>query len=162
MAIPAGAFYAPKHTPQGFSVASSSVFERKTQVVRVPIPAGAFFAPPKHAPKLGSACPHSCRGFFRPPKTRPKAFSAAKMLFRVRKHTFIGPIPTYVGICVSPFPQGLFLPPQERPRVFPEEKIVFRAHETLVWHTPLDPADPPDWCHQLPLGPSLHTHWGSG
>ena len=60
--------------------------------------------------------------------------------------------------CVSPFPQGLFMPPKTRPRVFPEAKVAFRVDETLVWHTrpdPADPADPPDWCHQVPLRPSL-------
>ena len=47
--IPAGAFYAPKNTPQGFYVAKNCVFLGKTQGVRVPIPAGAFYAPPKYA-----------------------------------------------------------------------------------------------------------------
>ena len=57
--------------------------------------------------------------------------------------------------CVSPFPQGLFMPPKTRPRVFPEAKVAFRVDETLVWHTRPDPADPADWCHQVPLRPSL-------
>ena len=43
--IPAGFFYAPKNTPQGFSVAKNTDFVRKTWGVRVPIPAGAFYAP---------------------------------------------------------------------------------------------------------------------
>ena len=137
----------------------------QNQGVRVPIPARAFLCPQKHAPgffcspklrfcegSLRSACPHSRGGFFCPQKTRPKAFSGAKMLFWLRKHMLIAPIPTYVGICVSPFPQGLFMPPKTRPRVFPEAKVAFRVDETLVWHTP---PDPPDWCHQVPLRPSL-------
>ena len=45
VAIPAGAFYAPKNTPQGFYIAKNCVFVRKTQKVRVPIPAGAFYVP---------------------------------------------------------------------------------------------------------------------
>ena len=57
-----------------------------------------------------------------------------------------------------PIPAGALMPPKTRPRVFPEAKTAFRVNETLVWDTPLDPpdpADPPDWCHQVPLRPSL-------
>ena len=68
-------------------------------------------------------------------------------------------------------PQGLFSP-KNRPYIFcthnlaisvsPIHKIAFRVHETLLWDTPADPADPADWCHELPLRPSLHTRRGSG
>ena len=69
-------------------------------------------------PKPG--CESACfpQGLFMPPKTRPKVFSAAKMLFWLGKRTLIAPIPTYVGICVSPFPQGLFMPLKTCPKMF--------------------------------------------
>ena len=52
----------------------------------------------------------------------------------------------------------MFYVPKTRPRVFPEAKVAFRVNETLVWHTAPDrpdPADPADWCHQVPPRPSL-------
>ena len=45
MAIPAGAFYAPQNTPQGFYINKDYVFLRKAQKVRVPVPAGPFYTP---------------------------------------------------------------------------------------------------------------------
>ena len=69
----------------------------------------------QYLPKTRECVPPFPQGLFMPPKTRPKAFSAAKMLFWLGKHTLIAPIPTYVGICVSPFPQGLFMPQKTRP-----------------------------------------------
>ena len=60
--IPAGAFYAPQNTPQGFFRSQNAVLARKTHAyhtnpnicwdLRVPNPAGAFLCPPKHAPTL--------------------------------------------------------------------------------------------------------------
>ena len=54
--IPAGAFYALKNTPQGFSSSQNAVFAKEAYAfrsdpnicwdLRVPIPAGAFYAPP--------------------------------------------------------------------------------------------------------------------
>ena len=58
--IPAGAFYALKNTPQGFSSSQNAVFAKETHAfrtdpnicwdLRVPIPAGAFYAP-KNTPQ---------------------------------------------------------------------------------------------------------------
>ena len=89
VAIPAGTFYAPKNMPMGFYISKNCVFEGKPRECVSPFP----------------------QGLFMPPKARRNAFSAAKMLFWLGKHTLIALIPTYVGICVSPSPQGLFLPP---------------------------------------------------
>ena len=65
--LPAGAFYALKNTPQGFSSSQNAVFAKETHAfrtdpnicwdLRVPIPAGVFSAPQQH----------------------PQVFSAAKM-----------------------------------------------------------------------------------
>ena len=57
--IPAGAFYAPQNTSQGFSVAINSDFVRKPRECVSPFP----------------------QGLFPPPKTRPRVFCVAKMLF---------------------------------------------------------------------------------
>ena len=56
----AGAFYAPKNTPQGFSVAENTDFVRKT---------------------YGRAYPHSRRGFLCPQKHAPRCFPQPKCCF---------------------------------------------------------------------------------
>ena len=55
-------------------------------------------------------------GAFYALKNTPRGFSSSQNAVLLKKHTLFAPIPTYVGICVSPFPQGLFMPPQKTPQ----------------------------------------------
>ena len=103
-------------------------------------PQGLFFRP-KNAFFLKTRVlrrPHSRRGFF----FRPKSVFFLKTRVLRCPHSR----------------RGFLCPQKTRPRVFPEAKVAFRVDETLVWHTPGNPADPPDlpdWCHQVPPRPSL-------
>ena len=83
----------------------------------------------RYLPKTRECVSPFPQGLFMPPKTRPKAFSAAKMLFWLGKHTLIAPIPTYVGICMSPFPQGFSMPPKHAPRCFCAAKMLFWGNQ---------------------------------
>ena len=118
--------------------ANNLVFFLKPGCCGVPIPAGAFFSPKKCVFILKPGCcgvPIPAGAFFSP----------KKCVFILKP-----------GCCGVPIPAGAFFSPKKhRPRVFPEAKVAFRVDETLVWHTPGNPADPPDWCHQVPLRPSL-------
>ena len=115
--FPQGPFMPPsKHAPGFFGNQKTCFCGEKPRERVSPFPQGLFM-PPKTRPRVCTQLktvflnrkPKECVSPFpqaplMPPKTSLKAFSAAKMPFWIRKRTLIAPIPTHVGICVSPFP----------------------------------------------------------
>ena len=112
------------------------------------------------------------QGLFFPPKIHLLYFINREPLFLCLR--YINHVLSKLGATKSA-PAGAFFPPKRHLLYFInreppflclryiqtqllESKVAFRVHETLGWNTPADPADPadlPDWCHQVPLRPSL-------
>ena len=106
-----------------------------------------------------SPCP---QGFFLPQNTRPRVVLQPKYCLGGE----------YKVLCVSKIEgacpharRGFFRPRIHAPGCFQRQKYCFRSspgvllqtasNETPSSNTPGNPADLPDWCHQVPLRPSL-------